>query len=67
VSAIVDYETGEMTFADMLDLFSGLVKSGTAWQLQGHYGRMATRLMQAGFLTETGDITEYGHEMADES
>jgi hypothetical protein len=39
-------------------LFADLIKNGMAWSLQGHYGRMTNRLIEAGILTESGDIDE---------
>lgn len=48
--AIIEYEQGGMSDEDMVKLFQHLVDTGMAWQLQGHYGRMATRLIQAGLV-----------------
>ncbi|QMP84510.1 hypothetical protein HUN43_00062 [Streptomyces phage Endor1] len=55
---LITYEEGELDEADTLDLFSTLVKSGMAWTLQGHYGRTARNLIDNGYLTEEGEITE---------
>jgi hypothetical protein len=33
-----------------------MVKSGTAWSLQGHYGRTASALIEDGWLNREGDI-----------
>jgi len=54
VSAIVRYEEGEMTDAEVLDLYQYLVDTGLAWQLQGSYGRMAARLIADGLVTAPG-------------
>jgi hypothetical protein len=56
VSAIMEYEAGEMSEEDTLKLFSHLIKTGLAWTLQGHYGRTATDLINSGLLSKTGDI-----------
>jgi len=56
VSAIMEYEAGEMSEEDNLKLFSHLIKTGLAWTLQGHYGRTATDLINSGLLSKTGDI-----------
>lgn len=46
---IIAYENGELKNVDeVVDLFQDLVDSGLAWTLQGSYGRMAARLIQAG-------------------
>lgn len=46
---------GELTNAQIQDLFSQLVKSGDAWSLQGTYGRAARKLIDAGFLDNDGN------------
>ena len=48
VGKICEYENGEMEREDMLSFFQELVDTGLAWQLQGHYGRMASALIQDG-------------------
>lgn len=48
VDQIMRYESGEMPEEDIPGFFQGLIDSGLAWQLQGSYGRMATRLIDAG-------------------
>lgn len=53
---IIDYEMGTLSTKDILELFSELVKTGQAWILQGHYGRTATVLIDAGYLSQKGDI-----------
>lgn len=49
-SAIIAYESGELTDDEMLELFQELVRSGLAWTLQGHYGRTAVKLIDAGLI-----------------
>lgn len=44
------YEAGEMSEAEILVFFRKLIRSGLAWQLQGHYGRMATALIKSGAI-----------------
>ena len=48
---IMRYEGGECTEGEIVDGFQALVDSGLAWQLQGSYGRMAARLIEAGLVT----------------
>ncbi len=56
VDKIIDYESGEMSDEDALELFSELVKTGTAWRLQGSYGRMAKSLIDNEYLSPEGEI-----------
>lgn len=58
VNAIIDYETGGLSDQGLLNLFSHLIRTGQAWQLQGHYGRTASMLIEEGFLTSDGEITD---------
>lgn len=68
IDRIIAYESGMLDGAEMVYMFAELVKNGNAWSLQGHYGRMASRLIEVGILTKDGDIDEmraieYGIEM----
>jgi hypothetical protein len=47
---IMAYEAGELDEDQILDLFQNLVNSGLAWQLQGHYGRMAASVVEGGLI-----------------
>ena len=46
--AIVDYESGLMEPYEVIMFFQDLIDSGVVWHLQGHYGRMATALIEQG-------------------
>lgn len=50
VDKIMLYENGQLSDEDTVSLFQELVDSGRAWQLQGHYGRAATALIDAGLV-----------------
>lgn len=58
---IIAYENGELSHDDMaeffqelvVEFFQELVNSGLAWKLQGHYGRMATALIEAGLVVRS--------------
>lgn len=65
VSAIIEYEAGEMSEEDTLKLFSHLIKTGMAWTLQGSYGRAAKSMIDAGFLSQKGEILA-GKNMSEE-
>jgi len=46
---IIDYESGELESEEaFLEGFQELIDSGQAWQLQGHYGRTASYLIDQG-------------------
>jgi hypothetical protein len=51
MSAIIDYESGELSEDATIELFQHLVDTGMAWQLQGSYGRAAVALIEAGYVT----------------
>ena len=48
ITDIIDFESGEMDSEDMAEFFQGIINSGVVWQLQGHYGRTAVALIEAG-------------------
>ena len=51
LNRIIAYESDdEFTEEETVDLFQELVNSGMAWTLQGHYGRTAMRLIEAGYI-----------------
>ena len=51
VGAILAYECGELDDEKAVELFQNLVDTGIAWSLQGHYGRTALALIDAGLVT----------------
>ena len=65
LEAIMDWEAGELGAASTLELFSALVESGQAWTLQGAYGRQASAIIEAGYLTDTGEVTALGAKLTD--
>jgi hypothetical protein len=49
---IMDYEGGTQSEEDTVAMFQSLVDSGLVWKLQGHYGRTAMRMFEAGLVTQ---------------
>lgn len=55
--SIIAYESGELTDQEFVYFFAELVKSGLAWNLQGHYGRTASALIDHGLIDEKGNVS----------
>ena len=51
LNKIVAYEQGKLDEQQTIQLFQELVDSGLIMKLQGHYGRMAFQLMEAGLIS----------------
>lgn len=49
-SKIIAFENGELDADEQIELFQDLVSTGTAWRLQGAYGRTAQRLIEEGLI-----------------
>lgn len=50
VGKIMKYESGEMTeIEEVTEFFQHLIDTGSAWTLQGSYGRTAEALIEAGY------------------
>lgn len=58
IGKIIAFETGELSNAETIKLFSELIKSGTINHLQGFYGRIARNLIKAKLLKANGAITQ---------
>lgn len=56
---IMAYEGGECSSEEIIDGFAELIKSGLAWSLQGHYGRMAHSLIEGGYISKEGEVLQY--------
>ena len=51
VDELIAYEEGQITGDEEVAFFEHLVETGTCWQLQGHYQRVAATLMEAGLIS----------------
>lgn len=54
LDSIIRYESDEMSEEETIEFFQGLVNTGLAWSLQGHYGRVATHLIEEGLIALGG-------------
>lgn len=59
---LIDYECGHLDDAGTLRLFKELLKTGMCWELQGHYGRTASALIEDEWLTPRGEYTDKCYE-----
>ena len=48
---IIEYESGELEYDEVIDMFQEMIDDGTVWGLQGSYGRMAHALIQSRVCT----------------
>ena len=51
VDQLIAYEEGQLTEDEKIAFFEHLVQTGTCWQLQGHYQRVAATLLEAGLIS----------------
>jgi len=63
IDMIIRYENGTLDEMTTLELFAVLVRTGQAWTLQGHYGRMATFLLDHGLISAQGEVTDEGRRI----
>jgi len=55
---IMQYEAGNLSDKETLELFSYLIQSGTLCRLQGDYGRTAKALIDDKWLNSDGSINK---------
>jgi hypothetical protein len=58
IDKIMAYENGELKNNEVIEFFAELVKTGMAFQLQGHYGRTATNLIKSGYIDNEGNVLQ---------
>ena len=49
---IIAYEQDRLSHDETVALFRELFDSGIVWDLQGHYGRMAHRMLEEELISE---------------
>lgn len=52
VAGVIAYESGELDEDSTIEFFQLLINTGQAWKLQGHYGRTADALIEAGYCVQ---------------
>lgn len=52
IDRIVQFEAGELSESETIELFQDLVNSGMAWSLQGSYGRIAEQFIRDGIIVQ---------------
>lgn len=52
VGFVIEYESGQLSEEEIIEGFQHLINDGTVWSLQGHYGRTAAALIEAGLCEE---------------
>jgi hypothetical protein len=58
VEQLIAYEEGQITGDEEVAFFEHLVETGTCWQLQGHYQRVAATLIEAGLINPPVHLEE---------
>jgi hypothetical protein len=48
VDFIMDFESGNASDDEIIENFQKMIDDGSAWNMQGCYGRMATALIEKG-------------------
>jgi hypothetical protein len=56
IDRMMEFESGMLNDAEIIEMFSDLIKSGASWSLQGHYGRAASAFIEGGWLDKEGNI-----------
>ena len=68
VDDIIRWESGEMSQAEEIKFFQGLVNTGECWRLQGAYGRQADAMLEAGVIKPPKNAKGkdyYGNDLKD--
>lgn len=63
---IFAYENDELSHDQIVEGFQALIDCGLAWNLQGSYGRMTTKLIKEGLCTPQACPCPYGDNRPDD-
>jgi len=63
VTKIIAFESGDLNTQGTLELFADLIKSGTVWNLQGSYGRMAESFIENEIISKEGKILKDAEQL----
>jgi hypothetical protein len=58
-----DYDAGFLDTAQTLELFAQLIRTGWVWNLRNPYPQTARHLIEAGYITAGGKITNKGRAL----
>jgi hypothetical protein len=50
VDMLMKYEQDDLTTDEIIDLFQHLINTGLIYNMQGHYQRNASKMIQAGLI-----------------
>ena len=53
---IIAYENGDTNLTQEIKLFAKLVETGKAWKLQGHYGAVASEMIDLKLIDKDGRV-----------
>ena len=56
IDRIIAFEDGEFNDDQTVEFFQELINDGTAWTLQGNYGRLANSLIESGYCTNNQKV-----------
>jgi hypothetical protein len=55
---MIAWENGELSDTETIVFFAKLIKAKMVYNLQGCYGRMASRLIENGYISPEGEILD---------
>ncbi len=59
VSRVEELESEEISDHRMMDIMALLIESGEVWKLRGSFGRVATTLIDEGYIDSNGKVLKY--------